>query len=190
MKHLLAAIIALFVTVQLYAQDITFQHNGKTRLNNFYADIVSKAAALNGDWGLMGGMRAGYNITPNVSVGMVGLGLIPDKIETYYINQTGRDELHLGYGGIETSAKIDITEKLYLAANVMVGAGRVDYEIAPGHDYFFITEPGASINYRITDWFGIGAAGNYRFASGVKYADFSNASFSGWSTDVSLKFGF
>ena len=72
----------------------------------------------------------------------------------------------------------------------MIGAGRCDYEVQPGYDYFFITEPGVSINYKITGWFGLGYSVNYRFASGVNYADFSNSSFSGWSTDLGFKFGF
>jgi predicted porin len=51
-------------------------------------------------------------------------------------------------------------------------------------------EPGASINYRIIDWFGLGLSGSYRFASGVNYVDFSNASFSGWASSIDFKFGF
>lgn len=72
----------------------------------------------------------------------------------------------------------------------MIGAGRVDYKNLGGNDYFFIMEPGVSVNYMITEWFGLGASADYRFAAGVKYADFSDNSFSGWSTDLSFKFRF
>ena len=72
----------------------------------------------------------------------------------------------------------------------MIGAGRADYEELGGHDYFYTMEPGASINYRIIDWFGVGLSAGYRFAAGVNYADFSDASFSGWSTSLDFKFGF
>jgi hypothetical protein len=189
MKNLLIAVFVAFAAVQLSAQDVSFAP-GSNSLNHFYADLVSKAASLNGDWGLFGGMRAGYNINKNVSVGLVGHGLIPNKLGGPYINQKGRDELHLGYGGFEAGYKYNLSDKFYLEGVIMIGAGRVDYEVMDGNDYFFVTEPGASVNYRITDYFGLGYAVNYRLASGVHYADFSNASFSGWSTDLSLKFGF
>ena len=51
-------------------------------------------------------------------------------------------------------------------------------------------EPGASINYRIIDWFGLGLSTGYRLAAGVNYDDFSDASFSGWSSSLDFKFGF
>lgn len=190
MKNLLIAVFIALVTVQLSAQDISFTQPGSNNLNRYYADLVSKAATLNGNWGLFGGMRAGYNINKNVSVGLIAHGLIPVSIASSYINQDGRDELHLGYGGLEAGYKYDLSDKFYLTGMVMIGAGRTDYEDMDGYDYFFITEPGASINYRITDYFGVGYSVNYRLASGVHYADFSNASFSGWSMDLGLKFGF
>jgi hypothetical protein len=190
MKNLIIALFATLVTIQVSAQDISFSQSGSGNLNRFYIDLVSKAASLNGNWGLFGGMRAGYNIDQNVTIGLIAHGLIPDKIESSYINQDGRDELHLGYGGIETAYKYNVSDKFYLTGMLMIGAGRIDYEKMGGNDYLFIMEPGASINYRIADWFGLGYSLNYRIASGVKYADFSNASFSGWSTDINFKFGF
>jgi hypothetical protein len=190
MKSLIIAVFVIIITVQLSAQDISFGQPGNNNLNRFYVDLVSKAATLNGDWGLFGGMRAGYNINENISVGLVAHGLIPNKIERSYINRKGRDELHLGYGGAETSYKYNLSEKSYLTGIMMLGAGRTDYENLGGYDYFFIMEPGVSYNYRITNWFGLGYALNYRFAAGVKYADFSNASFSGWSMNLDFKFGF
>jgi hypothetical protein len=190
MKKLVLVLLVVFAAVQISAQDNSISRTGSSNMNRYYIDLVSKAAALNGSWGLFGGMRAGYNINDNVTVGIIAHGLIPDKIESSYINKDGRDELHLGYGGAEAAYKYDLSDKFYLQGMIMIGAGRVDYKDLGGNDYFFITEPGASINYSITDWFGLGYSVNYRFASGVKYADFSNASFSGWSTDISLKFGF
>jgi len=190
MKSLAIAVFVTFIAVQLTAQDISVLQLGNNNVNHFYIDLVSKAATLNDDWGLFGGMRAGYNINNNFSLGLVAHGLIPEKIESSYINQDGRDTLHLGYGGVEAAYKYNLSDKFYVTGMLMIGAGRVDYETLPGNDYFFITEPGASINYRITEWFGLGYSVNYRFAAGVKYADFSNASFSGWSMDLLFKFGF
>jgi hypothetical protein len=185
---LVIAVFVAFFTAQLSAQDISFTKPGN--YNRFYFDLVSKTATLNGDWGLFGGMRAGYNINYNVSFGLIAHGLIPNKLGGSYINQHDRDELHLGYGGAEASYNYNLSDNFYLTGNLMVGAGRVDYETSGSDDYFFIMEPGASVNYRLTNWFGLGLSLNYRFASGVNYADFSNASFSGWSTDLGFKFGF
>ena len=185
MKTLMMALLVSFFAIQLSAQDIA-NHSQK----QFYADLVSKAATLNGDWGLLGGIRAGYNINDNVSIGLIAHGLIPNKLEKSYINRKGRDEMHLGYGGVEASYKYDLSDRFYLAGIMMIGAGRVDYENLGGNDYFFIAEPGASVNYRVIDWFGLGYSVNYRFASGVKYADFTNASFSGWATTLDFKFNF
>ena len=190
MKKLLITFVFILSTYQLFAQDISLNQTDGLRLNKFYIDLVVKAATLNGDWGLFGGMRAGYNFNDNFSLGLIAHGLIPEKLGSSYINQDERDELHLGYGGIEAMYKFPLSDKFFLTGMMMIGAGRADYENLGGDDYFFIAEPGASINYRITDWFGIGYSLNYRIASGVHYADFSNASFSGLSTDLSFQFGF
>jgi hypothetical protein len=189
MKNLLIAVFSILFIVQLSAQDISFTKQGNNNLNRYFIDLVGKTASLNGELGLFGGMRAGYNINRNFSLGLIAHGLIPNKLGSSYINQEGRDELHLGYGGMEAAYKYDLSDKFYLTGMMMIGAGRADYENLGGNDYFFIMEPGASINYRLTDWFGLGYSLNYRLASGVNYADFSNASFSGWSMDLSFKFG-
>jgi hypothetical protein len=190
MKNLLFIIFVTIFTVQLSAQDISLSTPGNDNLNRFYIDLVAKTANLNSDLGLFGGLRAGYYINDNISIGLAGHGLIPDKLGSSYINQNGRDELHLGYGGAEASFKYNVSDKLYLTSNMLIGAGRADYENLGGNDYFFIIEPGISANYNLTDWFGLGYSVSYRLASGVKYADFSNASFSGWSMDLGFKFNF
>ena len=190
MKNFLIAAFVTFVSCHLSAQDISFTQQGTNHLNHFYADLIAKTATLNGGWGLFGGMRAGYNINSNVSIGLVGHGLIPDKLGGSYVNQEGEDELHFGYGGAEVIYKHNLSNRFYLTGMLMVGAGRTDYEDLGGHDYFFITEPGASINYRLVDWFGLGLSAGYRFAAGVKYVDLSDASFSGWSSSLDFKFGF
>jgi hypothetical protein len=189
-RNFVFAVFVTFITVQLSAQDISFTSQGINNPNHFYADLIAKTATLNGGWGLFGGMRAGYNINNNVSIGLIGHGLIPDKLGGSYVNQEGEDELHFGYGGLEAIYKYYLSDRFYLTGIMMIGAGRTDYENLGGHDYFFIVEPGASINYRLVDWFGLGLSGSYRFASGVNYADFSNASFSGWASSLDFKFGF
>jgi len=190
MKKLLIVVFSLMLFGKILAQNISYENYGISNQNNFYADLVSKAATLNGNWGLFGGLSAGYNINRNFSIGLSAIGLIPDKLGGSYINQNGRDELHLGYGGIEAAYNYYISDKIYFTGMLMLGAGRVDYENLGGYDYFFITEPGVSANYMFTNWFGLGLATSYRFAAGVNYADFSDASFSGWAVDLNFKFGF
>jgi len=189
-RNLLIAVFITLITFQLPAQDISFTSQGINNPYHFYADLIAKTATLNGGWGLFGGMRAGYNINSNVSIGLIGLGLIPDKLGGSYVNQEGEDELHFGYGGAEVTYKYDLSERFYVTGMMMIGAGRTDYENLGGHDYFFMLEPGASINYRLIDWFGLGFSTSYRFAAGVNYADLSDASFSGWTTELDFKFGF
>ncbi|HSP87475.1 MAG TPA: hypothetical protein VLN45_05040 [Ignavibacteriaceae bacterium] len=190
MKTFFLIFLAAFFTGQLSAQNISYTNTGNTNNHLFYADLIGKTVNLKGDLGLLGGMRAGYNLSENLSLGLVAHGLIPEKLGKSYINQKGRDELHLGYGGAEVSYKYNLSDNLYLTGMTMIGAGRVDYEILSGNDYFFIVEPGASINYMFTNYFGLGYSLNYRVASGVKYADLSDASLSGWSMALDFKFGF
>jgi predicted porin len=190
MNSILILLFVTIITLQTSAQDLTFSQQENDGPNRFYIDLVGKSATLNGGWGLFGGLRAGYNINNNVSVGLVAHGLIPEKLGGSYINRDGRDELHLGYGGLEAAYNYNLSDNFYLTGILMIGAGRVDYQKSGGDDYFFIIEPGASLNYRLADWFGLGLSAGYRFASGVKYADFSNASVSGWSSSLDFKFGF
>jgi hypothetical protein len=190
MKNLLIAVFVSLIAVHLSAQDISLTQAGSKNSNSFYVDLVSKAASLNGGWGLFGGIKAGYNLNRDVSLGLAAHGMIPNRLGGSYVNQNGRDTLHFGYGGVEASYNYYLSDKFYLTGMLMVGAGRVDYENLGGNDYVFIMEPGVSFNYQIIEWFGLGFSADYRFAAGVKYADFSNASFSGWSTDLSFKFKF
>lgn len=189
MKNFLFAFFAALFTVHLSAQDISSTHKGNDGLDHFYIDLIGKTAILNGGWGLFGGMRAGYS-SNNISVGLVGHGLIPNKLGGSYVNQEGKDELHFGYGGAEAAYKYKLSDRFSLTGVLMIGAGRADYEKLGGHDYFFMMEPGAAINYQLTNWFGLGCSAGYRFAAGVNYADLSDVSFSGWSTSIDFKFGF
>jgi hypothetical protein len=189
-KILITAVFLAFATIQLFAQEIPLTNNGNDSPNHFYVDLIGKSATLNGSWGLLGGLRAGYSINNNISVGLVAHGLIPEKLGGSYINREGRDELHLGYGGLETTFKYIISDNFYSTVMMMIGAGRIDYQNSGSDDYFFLMEPGASINYRLTNWFGLGLSAGYRIAAGVKYSDFSDASFSGWSSSLDFKFGF
>lgn len=189
MKNFLITVLAVFFTVQLSAQEIPFSPEGNSDFGRFYIDLIGKTATLDGGWGLFGGMRAGYT-SNNISLGFMGHGLIPEKLGGSYVNQEGKDELHFGYGGAEAAYKYDLSDRFNLTGMIMIGAGRVDYTNLSGHDYFFMMEPGTAFNYRIANWFGLGCSAGYRFASGVNYADFSNASFSGWSANLDFKFGF
>ena len=189
-KKIIVAVFLLIISRQISAQNLSSEQPVLNKLNNFYVDLVGKAATLNGNWGLFGGMRAGYNINERISIGLAGYGLIPDNLGGSYINQNGHDTLHFGYGGVETTYSYQLSEKFNLGGTMMLGAGRVDYENLGGNDYFFIMEPGVALNFIITNWFGLGYSVNYRLSSGVNYADFSNASFSGWSMDLDFNFGF
>ncbi len=188
MNKTIFILLATLFFAQLSAQTPDSNTFGNDANSGIYFDVISKAATINGDWGLFGGMRAGYNFDQNLSLGVVAHGLIPEHIEDNYINRDGREDMSLGYGGIEAAYKYSLTKDLYLTTAMMVGAGRVELENRNDNDYFFVIEPGASINFRFVEWFGLGYSINYRLASGVKYSNYSNASFSGWSMDLGFKF--
>ena len=190
MKKTIFILSTMLFFVQLSAQTSDFNKLEGGTFNKIYLDVISKSATINGDWGLFGGMRAGYNFNKKISIGLVAHGLIPEHIEKNYINRDGREDLYLGYGGIEASYNFSLTKDLYLTTAMMVGAGRVELEKRDDNDYFFTMEPGASINYSFIDWFALGYSINYRLASGVNYLNYSNASFSGWSMDLGFKFSF
>lgn len=78
-------------------------------------------------------MRAGYNINNNISIGLAGHGLIPDKLGGSYINQEGKDVLHFGYGGAEVIYKYDFSDRFYLTGMMMIGAGHLVH--MPAHIY-------------------------------------------------------
>ena len=189
MNKVLFAVFALALTAQSFAQNFSFADRESKIANHFYVNLIGKAATLNGGWGLFGGMRAGYS-SNNVSIGFVGHGLIPNRLGGSYVNQEEKNELNFGYGGAEAAYQYDLSDKLNFTGMLMIGAGRADYENLSGYDYFFMMEPGAAINYSLTNWFGLGCSAGYRFASGVNYANLSDASFSGWSTSIDFNFGF
>ncbi len=190
MNKTIFILLAILFFVRLSAQTFDYDNLGNGTNSRIYFDVISKAATINGDWGLFGGMRAGYNFNKKLSLGVVAHGLIPEHIEDNYINRDGREDMNLGYGGIEASYNYSLANDLYLTTAMLVGAGRVELETRNDNDYFFMIEPGAAINYSFVDWFALGYSINYRLASGVNYLNYSNASFSGWSMDLGFKFSF
>lgn len=179
-------LILLFIT-QLVAQDRSLKESDK--INNFYLDIVGKMAYIDCDPAIIQGLRFGYNINEKVSIGFSGSRLLSNEDESY-VNYKREDKINLSQGGIESFYKCELSERFYVTAGMTIGVAKVEYKDKDGDDWFGLIEPRASTNYRITDCFGIGTSIDYRIASGVNFSDFSNSDFSGWSANLSLKFGF
>ncbi len=157
-------------------------------IKSFYIDLSAKAMTVKDDWGLLGGIRLGYKFNQNVKLGVIAYGLIPEHLEESYINRDDRDDLNLGYGGLEICYAHPLNDIFDVTGQLMIGSGRIDIENKNGNDYFFITEPGVSLNYNIVSWFGLGFGTSYRFASGIDYEDYTNASLSGWAHSFDFKF--
>ena len=72
----------------------------------------------------------------------------------------------------------------------MVGAGRINFVQKGGHDYFFVTEPGITLNFFLTNWFGLGVGTSYLFASGVDYEGYTDSSLNSSAYSIDFKFQF
>lgn len=186
-KIKLSILLLMFLSMQFIAQDISLNKSGE--MNKFYLEKVGRLTGIDCDAALLSSLRAGYNLDQNISIGLTGGLLLSNEGESF-VNNKRDNKIDYYFGGAEGIYKCNLSDRFYVASAIAVGVAKVEFQDVKGDDWFGIIEPRMSINYRIADCFGIGYSIDYRFATGVKFGDFSNNDFSSLGTSLSLKIGF
>ena len=132
----------------------------------------------------------GYGITTNVEFeGLVGPDVKP-------LN------MHGGYAGIIVGGMILSKEVIHLTIPIFLGAGSVqvsdedffpnrpnDAEFIIERSAFMVIEPGAQLEFNITEYFRFAAGMSYRYVTGTELDNIRDRQLRGSSIMVSFRFG-
>jgi len=179
-------------TQTLFNGDVT--HGG-------FGGPVFKFSDVAGDLGVWVGGRGGWiiNFDRNhaISLGGGGYGLATEhRVPNQEFGDPETDYFALnGYGGFEMEYTNRSYQLVHLTVSSLIGVGGLmirdsefdDIDTSPNH--YFVFEPGANLEFNITDFFRVAAGLSYRLTSGISRAGFSDNDFSGMNGTITLKFG-
>ena len=193
MKRLTVIMVAILLSVTVFAQEKTF-FNGEMH-NGGYGAFFTKAGTINGKTGVFMGGQGTWLINHKIGLGGKGYALISP------FDVSGLDNIKMEFGcwGGVFEYVIASDQLIHVNINTMIGAGGVRYSVknyqndhSPidySEDAVFVVEPGIDAEFNIHKNFRIGIGAYYRFVSNVEYADLSNKDLSGFSAQLTLKFG-
>lgn len=175
----------------IFGADPEISHGG------FGAPVV-KFTSIDGNFGVITGVRGGWIINHKVSLGLGGYGLVTNHKLNGLIEGKER-YLDFGYGGFEMEFILCSDEVFHLTFIGLIGGGATDYRLDKHRnyekdcpreeDYFFVGEPSVNAEVNITSFFRINAGVGYRFVSGADNGYITDSNLSGFSGIVQLKFG-
>lgn len=194
-------ILILFVFSSfLFAQEKTLLGNFGDISHGGFGAPVTKFTNINGDFGVLCGVRGGWIINHSLSLGFGGYGLVTNSELTNGFDGQNR-YLEFGYGGFEFEYILASNAVVHLTFSGLVGGGEVDYRFnkIENHDYddkhsyerdeFFVAEPSLNAELNITSFFRINLGVGYRFVSGVDNTYISENKLRDMSGTIQFKFG-
>jgi hypothetical protein len=193
MKALLVVLMIAVLVMPAFSQEEKTLISGKIESGGFGGPVL-KASQINGESSLLMGGRGGWIINHTLVLGGGGYGLVTDIKAPNTPADSGL-YLQMGYGGFEIEYVSNSDALVHYSLHSLIGAGGVSFrekdwdESEEMGDTFFIAEPGANLELNVTKFFRIGAGASYRYISGVNYRGVSNSDLSGWSGNLTLKFG-
>lgn len=162
----------------------------------FFLGLTGKAASMIDKWGIEFGLRMGYTLTNNLSIGAGYYSVISHNvyIKTLQSN-TGRPFLRLTYGGPEIEYYFHFSEELNISAIGILALGNINYSETAnvdlpselGSNWIFLAEPSIGINYNLFTGIWVSLHGGYRIASGVDFVGLKNSDLSGPVIQLTLR---
>ncbi len=213
MKKYITLFIALSIGVSLMAQDEEMQTLfGNGRLSGAFGAFDMKVSPVRDNINLILGGQAAVIFNEHAYVGVAGYGLstrekfngLDARLPETDPNRDIRMDLSgFGYGGILLGYTVSPNSLVHIDFPVLIGAGGVDltddnitisnndFTLKPSIESsaFFVAEPGLNIEINMARFFKMGIGGGYRYIYGTDLVNLSDSDLSGWTANVSLKFG-
>lgn len=153
-----------------------------------------KVTRFNEDMGMMLGIRAGWIAERNFTIDGCFYGLI-----TEVSSPRRGSNLGVGYSGLSVEYTILPDKPVHILINTMIGMGLVsfirnyDEPYNPDkdelHSIITVLEPGAGLEFNVTDYFRIMLGASYRLVDGVILKNLKNDDFGGITATLALRFG-
>lgn len=185
---------------------------GNGRLSGAFGAFDMKVSPVRDNINLILGGQAAVIFNEHAYVGVAGYGLstrekfngLDARLPETDPNRDIRMDLSgFGYGGILLGYTVSPNSLVHIDFPVLIGAGGVDltddnitisnndFTLKPSIESsaFFVAEPGLNIEINMARFFKMGIGGGYRYIYGTDLVNLSDSDLSGWTANVSLKFG-
>lgn len=204
-------VILVFAAISAFAQ--TENHEINTIFNSArskplggYGAISNKFTEINGQYANIVEVYGGWYINHRFLLGLAAAGVTNDLPVPPQFSADPDKELSYGYGhvGLMTEYVVHSEKKFHVAFQLFSGAGYTtqyerhrpenewseDYQ-TENHDgdWFFVAEPGLSLEMNVFRWMRFSPGISYRAAFNSDGRGLSDKSLSAMSYNVTLKFG-
>ena len=171
-------LIMTLISSILFAQERTLIGNFGEISHGGFGAPVTKFTNVNGEFGVLCGVRGGWIINHKVSLGLGGYGLATNtELANSALGETRY--LNFGYGGFEFEYVLSSDDVIHLTFSGLIGGGSADYRFNKfadedfdhdndfERDDFFVAEPAINAEVNVTSFFRVNFGFGYRFISGV-----------------------
>jgi hypothetical protein len=206
---LLILFMLLFACSICFGQDYQMQtlFKGSHRASGGYGAISNKFTEIDGHFANMVEVYGGWYVNHKFLIGISGAAVTNDiPVAAEYSTMPGVDmSYEYGQVGLMTEYTLWSRKAIHLSLQLMNGAGfTVQYmrhgwdeeeywdnfeEYPHDTDWFFVTEPGISVEMNVFRWLRLSPGISYRAAFGSDAKGLSDDKISGTSMNLTLKFG-
>ncbi len=192
-KAQIFSILLLIISYNGYSQEETLLGD-KEITHTGFGGPVFKFSHVNKNFALFIGGRGGWIINHTFVIGGGGYGLVNNIPGNIKINGE-TPIMNFGYGGLELEYISDYKKLLHYTIQTLIGAGGVGYRTRDNRQHhmhdnaFFVFEPAVHLNLNIAHFMRAGLGVSYRIILGVDYDELRNRDLSGYSANLTLKFG-
>ncbi|MEQ8882075.1 MAG: hypothetical protein RLQ12_20720 [Cyclobacteriaceae bacterium] len=179
---------------------------GKSSETYGFGGADLKIGDIAGNRSLIIGGSGGVIVNRTYFLGLAGYGLVTDNeidglIPTATTPMEKKLNIYGGYGGMVFGFTLWTREPVHLHFPFLVGAGafevvdnnffnnNFDTDFSIERSAFFIGEPGAQIEFNITENFRLGAGVSYRLVRGLDLVNLEDEDLTGLSANISVRFG-
>lgn len=168
----------------------------------FFAEWNNRPALINNQAAFMTGGKLSLVFNHRINFGFGGYGLTT-PVESDVLDANGNIQYYdMGYGGLIVEPVVFHKSLVHFTLPVLIGVGGAGYRSSLYGDYwddsywdsyhadaFFVVEPGINAELNIFKWMRLDAGISHRFVSSGYFGTPLGEELSGWSANVSLKFG-
>ncbi|ACF13970.1 hypothetical protein Ctha_1511 [Chloroherpeton thalassium ATCC 35110] len=179
-----------------YNDDFSKLSVKKSSSLNAFGGASLKSVSINSSRGIMLGLRGFWHLNENFWLGIAGYRLLSYAYDADFMFEGKASRLNAKYGGLELSYQYEMAPKVHFVLNSLVGGGLLKYEVKNkmvnepnlGRDYFFLVEPGVSLEMDLAEGIRFALGSSYRRAFGVNYYDLNDRTLSGLNSSMYFKF--
>jgi len=166
-------------------------YQNQSRSAGFYFSLSNRIGMLADEESLFVTGQLAFVKSGKAEIGFTGTAFVSDHLGA----GTRGDHIYGGYGGMFVAPIIPLSRDLAVTVPLRFGLGAValdDFDFGIDHndyDYYYVVEPGATLDYRVARWLKIGAECTYRWTSDISLDNSTLKDLNGFSAGIVLKVG-